>query len=117
MDNRELRVGNWVIDLDGCHNQIGSGYDIEGIWKPIPITDKWLIEFGFVRVEMPMYTKYEKIEKVCDAHGLLSPKLFSVNSNCTNFFMNNNWLSTLKHVHQLQNIYHALTGVELIPNK
>ena len=46
IDPRELRIGNYVLDLDGSLHKIASGVDIDGSWNPIPLTEEWLIKFN-----------------------------------------------------------------------
>lgn len=85
-----------------------SNEDIEHFseFKPIPLTEEWLLKFGFE---------------------------FHINANCQNFYYekdaficirgdedfewfryyNGDFYHELKYVHQLQNLYFALTGEEL----
>ena len=89
------------------------GYVIEEC-QGIPITEEWLLKFGFEKMKYP-YLDYDMNE--CD--------LFE--SDWGNFYqVENFYLPTpyyfdsafgenfkLEHVHQLQNLYHSLTGKEL----
>ena len=109
MKPEELRIGNWCYPGESEYQddpfQIDAG-DIlafrKGIhkYKPIPLTKEWLIKFGFV----------------------LSGDLFHINRlfviwNGKGFdntdYMHYKTEVILKHVHQLQNLYFALTGEEL----
>lgn len=72
--------------------------------QPIPITEDWLLRFGF--------------EKESDLSFSIINKLqIDLISNKFSFYMK--WgnimrqISTIKHIHQLQNLYFALTGEEL----
>ena len=68
--------------------------------KPIPLTEEWLLKFGFIKSSDNNYYKgdkftiYNRFENFGLIGGLLSWKEF-------------------KYVHQLQNLYFALTGEEL----
>lgn len=112
MKVNELRIGNWVYLISKEKNyQISSGHDIEEIddapelfdATPIPLTEKWLTDFGFVK-EGNLWHNQIALYVGNPEH----PFNYDV---C--FFEHNN-LVTVYHVHQLQNLYFALTGDELI---
>jgi hypothetical protein len=110
MKSTELRIGNWVE-----HNQPKRGYyttvqestfsvNVEKLFKPIPLTEEWLLKFGFNEVFM--------VDGVW-GHGI--DGFIYVNSGQIRFkgkavLLNEN---QLQHVHQLQNLYFDLTGEEL----
>jgi hypothetical protein len=131
MEANELRVGNWVnselrgevytILVNGiCSYGINETInEFEGVFKkpmcdegsiePIPLNEEWLKRFGFeghpynsdwmcVDVNGGELQLTKAGLSVCYlAHG----QPFNIGVSC-------------KHVHQLQNLYHALTGKELI---
>jgi hypothetical protein len=69
------------------------------IWcKPIPLTEEWLLRFGFEK----KYKNYEMGDFMFfkGSCSRISYKLSLIGIN-------------IKHVHQLQNLYFALTGEEL----
>ena len=79
--------------------------------QPIPLTEEWLLKFGFNKIQG------DKIFFEKDVFGNTPIKFekknipFSGEQMClciSNFFT-----SRIKYVHQLQNIYFALTGDEL----
>lgn len=110
MKAKQIRIGNLVMD----------GHEVEKVnarmismlagnhadFDPIPLTEEWLLKFGFE---------------------------FHVNANCENFYYtkdaficircdedfewfryyNGDFYSEIEYVHQLQNLYFALTGEEL----
>mgnify|MGYP003148218537 CR=1 FL=1 len=97
----ELRVGNLVFKgmdyFEADYITIGMAHNYE----PIPLTEEWLVKFGFVEnsISIGSYA-YLRIEKdLTFAVGV--PYESGGNSRA------------LKHVHQLQNLYFALTGTEL----
>ena len=121
MNAKELRVGNYYNHNAEIKkitpNDILEVWESERIWcKPIPLTEEWLVKLGF-----------EKSEK-----GSVSIQ-FNIGENplTKDWIMQLVWLKTLpdynleeslfyrngfhklKHVHQLQNLYFALTGQEL----
>ena len=125
MKAQELRIGNLVNHTTGQCKVVGFYGEIfraENINKielksnvfnlqPIPLTEEWLLKFGFSHCEN--YSWYEKklpnlnIVISCNLHG----------DFCIE---NKNDIITIKdrcyNLHQLQNLYFALTGEELILN-
>ena len=110
MKANELRIGNWV-EL----NQTGettyttiqpSSFSVkpEIYFKPIPLTEDWLEKFGFelgkVKVGLPAF-KHPDLEMTLvfydGSFGIAGAKK----------------QPPLDYVHQLQNLYFALTGEEL----
>ena len=110
MDSRELRTGNWLIDPVGREFQMNwvdfmSSKD-KNDFKPIPLTEEWLIKFGFSRDGSYWSHRHLNIltvEKIGGGEMLMTP--------------NRKYALELKHVHQLQNLYFALTGEELTTKK
>jgi len=121
MKAEELRLGNLVSNMNPRHNDsiltiesIGDNHEVNVFYRkyllselePIPLTEEWLLKFGFE---------------------------FHTNANCQNFYYakdaficiradedfewfryyNGDFYHELKYVHQLQNLYFALTGEEL----
>lgn len=125
MDSKELRIGNWVyLDDNGGRNyQIDSGHDIdeiEGFNKDeycfgIPLTEEWLIKFGFEVIDENTFelTIGRKVflvnlDDLNDGTG--------VNQLCYKYDIQCDYMILLDYyfyIHQLQNIYFALTGEEL----
>lgn len=103
----ELRIGNFVYDIDkDIHREIleinrshvffkGGGCGLFETMTPIPLTKEWLFKFNWVL--NPISNEY---------HG-----------NNMILYNRNKYVSygvtKLYYVHQLQNLYFALTGVEL----
>lgn len=133
MKPSELRIGNWIKteshdynhDLHTSQIEIGSiesihlydvffrsqenddliKYDYNQI-EPIPLTSEWLERFGFEkddsrRTESHPYTDYEKSGVRIDL-----PYFEFHFNNCDSGI-------DIEYVHQLQNLYFALTGQEL----
>jgi hypothetical protein len=106
-----------------------SLYLIEDIWKdtygqwliyiePIPITEEWLLKFGYNCVNnTKMVFKLYHNDENADFSSLILKEVG--NNPIWVYSVNNRWTINpfpidLKYVHQLQNIYFALTGEELI---
>lgn len=131
MEVNELRVGNFVnisedwyrrnphlsktpkqiivdsINYDGLIGKsiyFANGYEIEDDLEPIPLTKEWLLKFGF-----------NLITSDCESPS----DWYFRHDNLTGSIDNLTWKYThqnrlrIEYVHQLQNIYFALTGEEL----
>lgn len=117
----ELRIGNWVqyqrnpitvelkqvigvsedsiTILEG--NQDGSCYPKScNLFSPIPLTEEWLVKFGFRQV-------MKKDNYITFNNGVIKISLFS------KYCVVRGHGITIQYVHQLQNLYFALTGEEL----
>ena len=114
MKANELRIGNWVkyfypvMELDIPEYQVENGADIQvhdnhNVFQPIPLTEEWLVKFGMVK----KMTVFEKEKN----------SMFAVKEWEGDYviFWGDNRLPKVepKYVHQLQNLYFALTGEEL----
>ncbi len=106
MKANELRIGNWIYDAQCQQNiQIGTGLHIDNLdplSKPIPLTEEWLKRFGFDEnlkefVKSGISIREENNNSVFWVWG---------------FYLGFSH-GGIKHVHQLQNLYFALTGEEL----
>ena len=118
MRANELRIGNYINEdilgdsiISSIHKnfiEVGIGHNIGAMTytlnytsiKPIQLTEEWLLDFGFEKDELGWFFK----ENDYCSFGL--------------FFKDNEWLfyisdTKIKYVHQLQNLYFALTNNEL----
>ena len=119
MKANELRIGNWIIEykheIEVCyigHNDAFSECD------PIPLTEDWLVKFGFEFYDYELdddttitcYRKHKHGHIYYEVH--LSDcgfNEFVIKTSFTEVMLN----GKLHHVHQLQNLYFALTNTEL----
>lgn len=120
MKANELRIGNYVYfhgDVEEINMVDGFGVigreeqplcSIDEV-EPIPLTEEWLLRFGFEEEGESFNLNDFSIELIGDDGRW-----------CTYFFDTYHSvecsLSLIKYVHQLQNLYFALTGEELILN-
>jgi hypothetical protein len=117
MKATELRIGNLVykyypsgIEIEAV-NEINS-YFVNGIGisaiEPIPLTEDFLLKFGFEDNQIRnngLYLRVEfHLETIIFWAGIEDEDL-TIESEIP--------LAYIHHVHQLQNLYHALTGEEL----
>lgn len=114
MEAKELRLGNFVAyNTDGYthqtvkgiynENEVDTGYrkllTIDKLF-PIPLTEEWLIKLGFVNIVGYVW-----------AYG--SFKIHSEHDGTYWFSCTVRKSILVETVHQLQNIFHAITGQEL----
>lgn len=129
MEANELRIGNWVEVDFGASGKDIQQMDIatfeycfnggEGICKPIPLTEEWLLRFGFelektgtMSVEWPIKAIIKETY-----WGQVHPNV-NIKQVGECFFIRLDVVNNQIHyVHQLQNLYLALTGNELTLNK
>jgi hypothetical protein len=114
MKSSELRIGNItsmgvVCSIEDNFFRVldSEGDTFKNTWadiQPIPLTEEWLLKFGFIKKN-----GYGFIKK--DLAGNI---FYSVETKEHFMFQYHDLRIKIKHVHQLQNIYFALTGEELI---
>jgi len=114
MKARELRIGNYLLGYDGKvfawelidFETVYNDVDVDEICKPIPLTEEWLLKFGFKGDDKQ--DKYYDVNSACYLHMDRGGDVVHLYDED-----NDNELADCKHVHQLQNLYFALTGEEL----
>jgi hypothetical protein len=118
---QELRIGNWytsvkwgipveceLTDFTQLDYMSDGAYKyppIDEIFEPIPLTEEWLLKFGFDIYEDPFHY-------FIDIGNGEIPEYFNV-WYYDNYYDANECNAKLYYVHQLQNLYFALTGNEL----
>lgn len=129
-----LSVGNYDVKVVEIHHLGVHVFDLEetqDTWelfsdriKPIPLTEEWLLKFGFKKYPNLRDTfrqeYYDAFQLDIDEHTIISfsiPIGYNHNIRCN---YDKSYRSEekkqsyrVKHVHQLQNLYFALTGEEL----
>lgn len=114
MEAKELRIGNWIRFHDKAPRPLRE-IQIEGIKRDrlkyrnsfesmycyvegIPLTEEWLIKFGFEKQGMAFINFSFVVDKWTEGQLMYG------------------WMGgyiEIKHVHQLQNLYFVLTNKEL----
>jgi len=111
MKANELRIGNWVNYGNG-KRILDAELFLQLLkyttpFDPIPLTEEWLLKFGFEKKNGEVGYSKNKLSIYC-GDTILS------NENGRTYFKNFAILEeSPKYVHQLQNLYFALTGEEL----
>ena len=126
MNAAELRIGNLVQDR---HSEECGMIDIVvlGIidamenhsYQPIPLTEEWLKRFGFIRQGGRKIWVKDKLcidlKELPNIRGEFIEGWYIGLKDLGNVLFHS--FMKLDHVHQLQNLYFALTGEELNQNK
>ena len=172
MKINELRVGNWyhsvkfntpvkceLSDLyELCVKSDGAYNDppIDEMFKPIPLTEEWLMVFGFEKMQCITFDRqtewiieyksmglflgvllddYPETNPNCGCVSILLPKNIRIPAIPKDLYNKEKWTDEdkvraanytilnkkwrqpivyyIKYVHQLQNLYFALTGKDL----
>ena len=125
MKANELRIGNYFLDRGNktlridwferskaCMTMMIGNMEVHPLtedfeyMQPIPLTEEWLLKFGFEWSIRHQATHKEGFE-------------FDLNSLVYGGYSLSTWkrgviiVESIKYVHQLQNLYFALTGEEL----
>ena len=122
----ELRIGNLVIikryismntNGEEKFELIETTVNFENIqWKkciqPIPLTEEWLVKFGFEEKEDLNSKDYPFAHSIFtkSSKSILCNE-FKIGGNQNGFHFYS--MVYINYVHQLQNLYFALTGEEL----
>ena len=117
MTANELRVGRWVM---GYHDPFQWGLehfhllrqaDLDELIKaPIPLTEDILLKCGFKRVPKNLYV--DNLKDLRTAVTYLKGSIIW-NESTRIVWVGNIALDNIKYLHELQNLYFAITGEEL----
>jgi hypothetical protein len=106
MRENELRVGVYiyyceeVFEVDAECIKMHMGDDLDDAYRPIPLTEEWLLKFGF---EITDNFQTKDRFQTHKQDGII-------------WFEYGYIVVELNYVHQLQNLYFALTNEELTIN-
>ncbi|MDV3834210.1 hypothetical protein CMU13_12850 [Elizabethkingia anophelis] len=109
MEAKELRIGNYLHDRNGNLCKVIELRQ-DGIYapainkaitglpnKPIELTEEWLLNFGFTMDDSVWKRRYIKLFPIRDLY----------------FRANMPIVKDIRYVHEVQNLFFALTGEEL----
>ena len=123
MNDRELRRGNLIMDRFGevvTVEGVMKGEVLEsGCWdylnkyKPIILTEEWLVNSGFEKKKIQggfhhLFLKIKPHFRIWARHS------YSISGAWTIHLPYNYPEPVRQYAHQIQNLYHSLTGEELI---
>jgi len=111
MKSTDLRIGNYIYNNEGEITKVALlGADlvmvddskkvIEKNCAPIPLTEDWLLRFGFESSGDDGYNTDWNNGNITIVEGV-------------DYFIEDKTGVNIEYVHQLQNLYYALTGAEL----
>jgi len=115
MKATELRIGNYIdyetereiVTMQITYEYIRLIHNGNKNFKPIELTEDWLLKFGFkysLRLDDFMFKDQNDVFEIQPyKKGFLNLVIWH----------DNEILQEIKYVHQLQNLYFALTGEEL----
>jgi len=112
MKASELRIGNSIMQYDEVVFVTWWRLELmeinEIVYNPIPLTEEWLLKFGFISRYSNYIIKagdyFHSVKKGCGEW------IYSYDKSDSGCYE----LKEIKYVHQLQNLYFALIGKELI---
>ena len=119
MKANELRIGNFVYLSDKEKVwEILDGHEIDEcddnpFSQPIPLTEEWLLKFGFHKKDAEWYLHpCFELKIIVFNKGEFNGVMFYTRTIHTDFTPIYS-TTHMNYVHQLQNLYFALTGEEL----
>jgi hypothetical protein len=130
MEAKDLRIGNWVNyriydKLDDPQEYFDltqvDAIDLQTLddhyYQPIPLTEEWMLKFGFEETDPKKFIGGLYTRKKTDGfYGFHINK--ETMSYCTFDYEGDiDDIIKIQYVHQLQNLYFAVTGEELEINE
>jgi hypothetical protein len=119
MKASELRIGNLVgsynkgeedrvLAINAQNVLVEAKANKQGYtrYRPIPLTEEWLLKFGFEEFREGFDSDVYMYKKTKHSGLYWMDNLLYLNFSL-------GWVIDCKYIHQLQNIYFALTGDEL----
>ena len=120
MKASEFRIGNFCLDEFGLLVEVDIDFFVNYVqdkFKPIPLTEEWLLRFGFEKGNKIYPTGYSIELLKTDFYlrpSYLGGYYWGFNKDEDNIDCELNDVQPIQHVHQLQNLYFALTNTELL---
>jgi hypothetical protein len=130
MKSTELRIGNLVYPFkDTPKKVLGVGANILVAFtdsqfldceihqiEPIPLTEEWLLKLGFEICYVGWFEIRSRFDGDYDefSYNINTKEIHILQDSGRKYEVH---LCNIQHVHQLQNLYFALTGEELTINE
>ncbi len=126
INEKELRIGNWVIYQDEFD---GRSYELEftighfmGIFEknygppePIPLTEEWIIKMGFKKLNNSMFRRGALTLQWTTMHTgeTLHEKILS-SQKAIRICLGGSFVCNVAYVHKMQNFFYAISGNEIM---
>jgi hypothetical protein len=114
----ELRIGNYayreglIVTVDGRSIMDADAGLVA--YQPIPLTEEWLVKVGFnENYSSGVKKKYFHHSLLYNGGNALAYVIYSKEPEKNGILFWGNAVPLCYNVHQLQNLFHALTGQEL----
>lgn len=105
LTNETYTVDIWALrTIEEGNFQNSYNTDVK-VFEPIPLTEEWLLKFGFITTQWDNFNSYRLVIGDND-YAIV---IYS-NGKCE---VGDIIITKINYVHQLQNLYFALTGEEL----
>lgn len=118
MEAKELRIGNWVRGFIGefpisAHaiNELDNNPDYE-VLKPVPLTGDRLVAFGVKKINNSMFRMGAITFQFHTDMSLEAMQERDIKDGFR-ICLNGKFICNLFYIHEIQNLYYALTGEEL----
>ena len=123
---KDLRIGNYIMQ-DGeitCVEKLSNSIDDWDDWddwdrtngkrtqdyQPLPLTEEWLLKFGFEYLQVDYFSHRNSFQLDSNLGFVIWGR---IETGLFLYIDGNEGGEVIKYVHQLQNLYFALTGKEL----
>lgn len=111
IEEDKIAISNWEQTDEGGR---GRGYMMLTGINPIPLTEEWMLKFGFklksaLVYEINMGTSMYRLKCILPKESACTPVVINDYPDGKNESV----VRPIKYVHQLQNLYFAITGEEL----
>lgn len=111
----ELRLGNYIYKLDNVMQVEDETFkNVSAMlfpYKPIPITEEWLLKLGFVSSDLNNSIRIHFEHLVDYRFEYYITKI--TNYHKEDMYFSGSSINNIKYVHQLQNLFFAVTQKEL----
>jgi hypothetical protein len=112
MTNEVYSIDLWALNVIEEGNYQNSHNTKTKVFKPIPLTEEWLLKLGFKSDDI----SWEYSKRLGNFYIMYDIEINSIYINDGSRYDGADIPNEIKHVHQLQNLYFALTGQELTLN-
>lgn len=118
MNENEVRVGNYISYIDDATGGQPVEFnvrDFDVFYKiaPIPLTEEWLLRFGFGEGTVKSKEGLELHKIAWNKNNVIIQRFTIYPKQEYRVRLSENWFIKIEYVHTFQNLYFALTGEEL----